>query len=186
MAEARLARLFRNGRSQAVRRPHEFRFAGDRVRARRMGRGVLLEPLATDVTECIAVINGSPQQVRLRLEQAVKRGEDVAVPAVAAFELWYGAATSARREADVRRLESFFAGPLKAPPLRARGRQGGRRDPGGSAPSWSRPTPRSWPVWMVSTGRTGPRPADAARQGCGVVSTTTWMPSRPASERRSR
>jgi antitoxin VapB len=51
MAESRIARLFRNGRSQAVRLPQEFRFAGDRVRVRRMGRGVLLEPLVTDVTE---------------------------------------------------------------------------------------------------------------------------------------
>jgi hypothetical protein len=27
---------------------------------------------------------------------------------------------------------------------------------------------------------------DRAGQGCGVVSTTTWMPSRPPSARRSR
>jgi antitoxin VapB len=42
------AKLFRNGRSQAVRLPKEFRFAGDRVRIRRMGKGVLLEPLPAD------------------------------------------------------------------------------------------------------------------------------------------
>lgn len=54
MAETRIARLFRNGRSQAVRLPHEFRFAGDRVRVRRMGRRVLLEPLVTDVAEWFA------------------------------------------------------------------------------------------------------------------------------------
>jgi antitoxin VapB len=57
MAESRIARLFRNGRSQAVRLPHEFRFAGDRVRVRRMGRGVLLEPLVTDVTEWFAELD---------------------------------------------------------------------------------------------------------------------------------
>jgi antitoxin VapB len=39
------AKLFWNGRSQAVRLPKEFRFEGDRVRVRRMGAGVLLEPL---------------------------------------------------------------------------------------------------------------------------------------------
>lgn len=38
------AKLFWNGRSQAVRLPKEFRFAGDRVRVRRVGAGVLLEP----------------------------------------------------------------------------------------------------------------------------------------------
>lgn len=39
------ARLFWNGRSQAVRLPKEFRFEGDRVRVSRMGAGVLIEPL---------------------------------------------------------------------------------------------------------------------------------------------
>ena len=39
------AKLFWNGRSQAVRLPKEFRFEGDRVRVSRMGTGVLLEPV---------------------------------------------------------------------------------------------------------------------------------------------
>ena len=39
------AKLFWNGRSQAVRLPKEFRFEGDRVRITRMGAGILLEPL---------------------------------------------------------------------------------------------------------------------------------------------
>ena len=39
------AKLFWNGRSQAVRLPKEFRFEGDRVRISRMGAGVLIEPL---------------------------------------------------------------------------------------------------------------------------------------------
>ena len=42
------AKLFSNGRSQAVRLPREFRFTGDRVRIRRAGRGVLLEPIQDD------------------------------------------------------------------------------------------------------------------------------------------
>ncbi len=44
MAERATAKLFRNGRSQAVRLPQEFRFRGDKVRIRRSGKGVLLEP----------------------------------------------------------------------------------------------------------------------------------------------
>ncbi len=40
------AKLFWNGRSQAVRLPKEFRFEGDRVRVRRMGAGILLEPVS--------------------------------------------------------------------------------------------------------------------------------------------
>ena len=39
------AKLFWNGRSQAVRLPKEFRFEGDHVRVSRMGAGVLLEPV---------------------------------------------------------------------------------------------------------------------------------------------
>jgi antitoxin VapB len=49
MTKIRLAKLFRNGRSQAVRLPQEFRFEGDCVRIRRMDQGVLLEPLIPDV-----------------------------------------------------------------------------------------------------------------------------------------
>jgi antitoxin VapB len=45
MPDAAVAKLFRNGRSQAVRLPQEFRFRGDRVRIRRVGGGVLLEPI---------------------------------------------------------------------------------------------------------------------------------------------
>jgi antitoxin VapB len=39
------AKLFWNGRSQAVRLPKEFRFEGDHVLVSRMGAGVLLEPV---------------------------------------------------------------------------------------------------------------------------------------------
>lgn len=47
--EITTAKLFRNGRSQAVRLPKEFRFEGDEVRIRRVGKGVLLEPKVVDV-----------------------------------------------------------------------------------------------------------------------------------------
>lgn len=39
------AKLFKNGQSQAVRLPKEFRFEGDRVLIKRSGNGVLLLPL---------------------------------------------------------------------------------------------------------------------------------------------
>lgn len=42
------AKLFVNGRSQAVRLPREFRFRGDEVRIRREGRRVILEPIADE------------------------------------------------------------------------------------------------------------------------------------------
>ena len=51
------AKLFKNGRSQALRLPREFRFEGDRVRVRRAGRGVLVEPMFTDVSEWFAELD---------------------------------------------------------------------------------------------------------------------------------
>jgi antitoxin VapB len=48
MSKTDIAKLFQNGRSQAVRLPKEFRFEGDRVRIRRVPQGVLLEPLIPD------------------------------------------------------------------------------------------------------------------------------------------
>jgi antitoxin VapB len=43
-----IAKLFMNGRSQAVRLPQAFRFPGNTVRVRRRGRAVILEPMTTD------------------------------------------------------------------------------------------------------------------------------------------
>jgi antitoxin VapB len=51
MPKTDIAKLFQNGRSQAVRLPREFRFEGDRVRVRRVARGVLLEPLIQNPKE---------------------------------------------------------------------------------------------------------------------------------------
>jgi len=51
MPKTDIAKLFQNGRSQAVRLPREFRFEGDRVRIRRVGQGVLLEPIIPDTKE---------------------------------------------------------------------------------------------------------------------------------------
>jgi antitoxin VapB len=45
---SQFAKLFQNGSSQAVRLPREFRFDGDKVRIRRVGNGVMLEPLRDD------------------------------------------------------------------------------------------------------------------------------------------
>ncbi|MGD0919174.1 MAG: type II toxin-antitoxin system VapB family antitoxin [Thermodesulfobacteriota bacterium] len=38
------ARLFRNGQSQAVRLPKEYRFSGDRVLIKKVGNAVVLLP----------------------------------------------------------------------------------------------------------------------------------------------
>lgn len=51
---SKLAKLFLNGRSQAVRLPLEFRFPGTEVRVTRQGRGVLLEPVVSNVDDWFA------------------------------------------------------------------------------------------------------------------------------------
>jgi antitoxin VapB len=54
VARKMVAKLFRNGRSQAVRLPQEFRFEGKQVRVRRVGDAVVLEPLISDLKEWFA------------------------------------------------------------------------------------------------------------------------------------
>jgi len=70
MTHTTTARLFQNGRSQAVRLPREFRFSGDRVRIRRVGRGVLLEPLVLDPDEWFGKMDG------LGAESLLPQGRD--------------------------------------------------------------------------------------------------------------
>jgi antitoxin VapB len=54
VAETDIAKLFKHGRSQAVRLPKAFRLPGTEVRVRRLGRGVLLEPVEFDVDGWLA------------------------------------------------------------------------------------------------------------------------------------
>ena len=55
MTDGVTAKLFKHGRSQAVRLPKEFRLPGSEVRVRRMGRGVLLEPIESDLATVKAI-----------------------------------------------------------------------------------------------------------------------------------
>jgi antitoxin VapB len=55
MTETATAKLFMHGRSQAVRLPKEFRMPGREVRVRRVGRGVLLEPMEHSLADIKAV-----------------------------------------------------------------------------------------------------------------------------------
>ena len=51
------AKLFRNGNSQAVRLPQEFRFDGDEVRIRKEGNAVVLEPIIQNTKEWFAAMD---------------------------------------------------------------------------------------------------------------------------------
>jgi antitoxin VapB len=57
MSRTTTAKLFKNGRSQAVRLPKEFRFEGSEVRIRRVPEGVLLEPAVPDFDAWLAEIH---------------------------------------------------------------------------------------------------------------------------------
>jgi antitoxin VapB len=68
MAKIGIAKLFRNGRSQAVRLPREFRFEGNEVRIRKVPEGVLLEPIFCDTATWFAELD------RLNSEPLLKDG----------------------------------------------------------------------------------------------------------------
>jgi tRNA(fMet)-specific endonuclease VapC len=70
-----------------------------------------------DTNACIALINGRPAGVRTRFQKAIAGGASVFVPSIVAFELWYGVAKSSQQEANRRRLEAFFAGPIAILPF---------------------------------------------------------------------
>lgn len=65
-----------------------------------------------DTNACIALINGTPAAVRNRFLKVIASGQKVLVPSIAAFELWYGVAKSARPQANAGGVEAFFAGPV--------------------------------------------------------------------------
>ena len=66
-----------------------------------------------DSNACIALINGTPKDLRRRFQRAIAKDATVLVSSVVAFELWYGVAKSQRKEANTQRLQAFFAGPLE-------------------------------------------------------------------------
>ena len=57
MSDSGIAKIFKHGRSQAVRLPLAFRLPGDRVRVRRVERAILLEPMVTDIDAWFAALD---------------------------------------------------------------------------------------------------------------------------------
>jgi tRNA(fMet)-specific endonuclease VapC len=70
-----------------------------------------------DTNVCIALIEGDLPVVRARFDEAVTRGARMHVPAIVAFELWYGVAKSNRLESNAKRVEKLFAGPVSLLPF---------------------------------------------------------------------
>ena len=57
MAKLWVAKIFKHGRSQAVRLPLAFRLPGKQVRVRRTATGILLEPMAVDIDAWFAELD---------------------------------------------------------------------------------------------------------------------------------
>src|SRR5579863_5252329 len=70
-----------------------------------------------DTNACIALINGNPASVRVRMQKAVAAGSHVLVSSIATFELWYGVAKSTKEDFNRKRLETFLAGPILVLPF---------------------------------------------------------------------
>ena len=63
------ARIFQSGRSQAVRLPKEFRFAGAEVGVRHFGNGVLLLPIGDPWATLEAALNAFEPGFEMTREQ---------------------------------------------------------------------------------------------------------------------
>jgi tRNA(fMet)-specific endonuclease VapC len=69
-----------------------------------------------DTNACIAILNRNAA-ARARLARAQSGENKVVVSSVCAFELWYGIAKSANREANRGRLEAFLYGVVSLLPF---------------------------------------------------------------------
>ncbi|MDQ2942799.1 MAG: type II toxin-antitoxin system VapC family toxin [Candidatus Dormibacteraeota bacterium] len=65
-----------------------------------------------DTNACIALINGRPESVRRRFDQALRKGDQVTTSSIVLFELWYGVAKSAPPKLNSERLSTFMGGPV--------------------------------------------------------------------------
>jgi tRNA(fMet)-specific endonuclease VapC len=70
-----------------------------------------------DTNACIALINGTPAPVRLRLQRTVEDGGEVFTSSLVMFELWYGVDKSSRPQANSERVTIFHSGPVGVLPF---------------------------------------------------------------------
>ena len=73
--------------------------------------------LSLDTNVVIAFLRGRPAGVSIRLGAAIERGDDLAISSLVLFELYYGAARSARPAENVERILTFLSGPIAVWPF---------------------------------------------------------------------
>jgi tRNA(fMet)-specific endonuclease VapC len=66
-----------------------------------------------DTNAVIAALNDRTSPVRARIEAAIRLNHPLAISSIVLFELWYGAAKSARPDRNARRITDFLAGPIE-------------------------------------------------------------------------
>lgn len=72
-----------------------------------------------DTNAVIVALNDRASVLRSRIDAAVTDGEPLGLPAIVLYELRYGAAKSANRERNARRIDDFLAGPFSVLPFDA-------------------------------------------------------------------
>jgi antitoxin VapB len=75
--EPKMASLFINGRSQAVRLPREFRFEGTHVYATKEGNRVILSPVDDRMERLIALMGSSPDFPDVARDEAEPMRPDI-------------------------------------------------------------------------------------------------------------
>ena len=73
--------------------------------------------ICLDTNAIMAVLNSPNSPVRMRIDAAIVAGGTLAISSIVLFELWYGAAKSARPERNARRIADFLAGPIEVLPF---------------------------------------------------------------------
>jgi predicted nucleic acid-binding protein len=66
--------------------------------------------ICLDTNAVRAALNDRTSPVRARIDKAIRLNHPLAISSIVLFELWYGAAKSARLERNARRIADFLAG----------------------------------------------------------------------------
>jgi tRNA(fMet)-specific endonuclease VapC len=68
--------------------------------------------ICLDTNAVIVALNNRTSPVRARIDAAIRLNHPLAVSSIVLFELWYGAAKSARPDRNAQRIADFLAGPI--------------------------------------------------------------------------
>jgi tRNA(fMet)-specific endonuclease VapC len=73
--------------------------------------------ICLDTNAVISALNQRTSPVLTRIEEAIASGAALAISSIVLFELWYGAAKSARPERNTQRIVDFLTGPIEVLPF---------------------------------------------------------------------